>query len=1343
MNATKTPHPPSKLARAAGFAFAAVSVGSLASLAILAGCVEHAKWTPSFEDPGEDRFRMEIDGALVDVMNRAPEDALAASAGCLSCHENVDEPHPQTVHLSCVDCHGGNGEAVTIEEGHPKPSHPELWPSSANPEILFNLINTENLEWIRFVNPGDLRVVPQTCGRCHVDESLHVAKSVMTTATHFWGVAPYANGILPNKHSILGESYSPQGIAQAVFTVPEPNAEQAARGVIPFAVPLPHFEVGQTGNIFRVFEKGSRLGGAALGLAGLPVPLIGLPDKLEDPGRPNNRLSDRGLGTLNRVDLPLLNIFKTRLNDPFLSFFGTNDQPGDYRSSGCTACHVVYANDRNPIHSGPYAKFGNRGKGPVDTDPWGNPVKPDPALVLDDNGQPKPLESGHPLQHKFTRAIPSSQCMTCHMHQPNAFVNSYYGYTMWAYDTDGEPMWPEEQRYPTNHEWWKSIMHNPEGAAVLGKWNDREFLADVANLNPELKHTQFADYHGHGWIFRSVFKKDRKGNFLDSEGNIVPYDEPTKFDGAIPELGSDPTAQEIKDGAFAPKKGKPVHLKDIHAERGMHCVDCHFEQDVHGDGKLYAEFQAAIEITCQDCHGSIADALDHPEVEEGLPTDGKTSGPATGFRRHPDTGELIPPETEPDNRNDLFQGTTPWNEERFYWDEEDGENVLKQRSMLYPELEWTVVQVVDTVTPGHSRYNERSRRAKEIRNREGHRAHGDGKVDCYTCHTSWITSCFGCHLPQKANWKTPTNHFEPKELRNYSSYNPQVVHDSEFLLGISGNAKGNRIATVRSSSALVISSEDAQRRRIYGQVPTIAANGMSSQLFNTYFPHTVRATETRECEDCHVSDENDNNAWLAQTYLLGTSYVGLMGHNVFVGEGDEGFVAVRVTEWEEPQAVLGSHLHKMAYPDYYEDFVEGGRIFKKSEHHGGVDIRSLQLRGEYLYTASGEGGFRVYDVANVNNKDFSEKLVTAPFSPFGQDTHISTEFATCVALPTNNHISMSREWRPGNFEQPYYYKSDEPQNMHEVYRYSYVSDLYEGLIVVDTDMLTDFDPQNNFIERKATFNPDGILNGAVYLTLAGTTAYVCCDRGIVLVDLDDPLAPRVIGEIGAPEVVKPTSIDVQFRYAFVTDAEGMKVIDVTLPEKVKAVPGATVRIADARHVNVAKTYAYVSAGAAGLFIIDVERPEKPGKPEPFNAGGTINDLNMTRVAMTNDTVFAYLADGENGMRVVKLIAPNDGGRSAYGFSPKPVPELIGTYPTDGPALAISEALDRDRAVDESGNQMAAFGRIGGRPMNLKEMQRLYLDEEGQLYTLSNEPEEGGPQGPGGSAGGGVSSPGGR
>ena len=37
-------------------------------------------------------------------------------------------------------------------------------------------------------------------------------------------------------------------------------------------------------------------------------------------------------------------------------------------------------------------------------------------------------------------------------------------------------------------------------------------------FNAQLKQTQFADFHGHGWLFRAVFKRDRKGNLLDAHG---------------------------------------------------------------------------------------------------------------------------------------------------------------------------------------------------------------------------------------------------------------------------------------------------------------------------------------------------------------------------------------------------------------------------------------------------------------------------------------------------------------------------------------------------------------------------------------------------------------------------------------------------------------------------------------------------------------------------------------------------------------------------------------------------------------------------------------------------------
>lgn len=1275
--------------------FLPFAIAVVAAAAILfAGCASEKTWTPFSTPPAG---HVAVGGEYVNVAMQSHAAAMERSAGCIGCHEGAGDPHfaaGQTPgehgpFLACQDCHGGDGLAVTKEQAHPKPRYPGRWSrdgvlSAANPERSYTLLNDESPEWIRFVNPGDLRAAPQACGGCHEDIVLRVSKSLMTTAAHFWGVASYANGVLPNKRSILGESYSPEGIPQRINTVADPpmsGQEMLDQSVAPFLVPLPRFEVTQMGNIYRVFEKGSRL----------PNPLIGIPDKLEEPGRPNNRLSDRGLGTLLRIDFPLLNIHKTRLNDPHLSFMGTNDQPGDFRSSGCTGCHVVYANDRDPIHAGPFAHHGNRG--------WTSPHNPDPTI---------PKETpGHPIEHRFTSGIPSSQCMVCHMHQPNAFLNSYYGYTMWTYETDGDTpgpdgraLWPEKQKNLSHEEFVAAILKNPEEAAARGNWIEPEFLANSSDLNARARHTQFADYHGHGWMFRAVFKMDREGNLLDKDGAVVPYDDPGKFSRVAPLAGRTPPSDHHAER-------KAVHLRDIHAERGMHCVDCHFERDVHGTGLLHYEYQAAVEITCQDCHGTVDGYADLASPPTG-PASADGGGAPLGGRRVP-------------------VGSRP---RRFEWKE----GKLIQRSMVEAGREWIVPQVKDSIDPDGPGFNAKASYAKTIR-RDGTTwgavgegcdlAHGQDKMECYSCHTSWITSCFGCHLPQRGNIKADMKHFEGDTLRNLATYNPQVARDSEFMLGIAGDVKGNRIAPVRSSSAVLISSEDALRRLLYIQQPTISAPGFSSQSFNTHFPHTVRTTETRTCDDCHLTSAGDNNAWLAQTFLLGTNAVGFMGHFAYVAQGGEGFSAVKVTEWEEPQAVIGSPLHRMAWPRFYGEHEARGRELKDSHHHGGIDIRSLQLRGEYLYTASGRGGFRVYDVANVANKDFSETLVTSPVSPLGQDTHVPTRDATAVALAFNNPISHSRRYRPENREtRPKAAEEWDPEwgNMHPLYRFAYITDRYEGLILVDVDCLTDGDPENNFLSRAITFNPDGVLDGAVNLTVAGETVYVCCDRGLVAVSVADPRNPRVIGTLGVPAVNSPTSVTVQFRYAFVTDAEGLKVVDVgTEGAPFREGVVASVPIGGARDVYVAKTYAYVASAEEGLVIVDVTRTREPRRYLSWNDGGSLRDLHQVKVATAYDSLFAYLADGEGGLKVVQLVSPDDGlPRSPYGFSPRPSPRTVATWSGHGPVYAISKALDRDRAVDESGHQLAVFGRIGGRPMNLEERARFY-ERDGRPYQVNREP----------------------
>ncbi len=140
--------------------------------------------------------------------------------------------------------------------------------------------------------------------------------------------------------------------------------------------------------------------------------------------------------------------------------------------------------------------------------------------------------------------------------------------------------------------------------------------------------------------------------------------------------------------------------------------------------------------------------------------------------------------------------------------------------------------------------------------------------------------------------------------------------------------------------------------------------------------------------------------------------------------------------------------------------------------------------------------------------------------------------------------------------------------------------------------------------------------------------------------------------IGDEFLHKPVAVQVQFRYAFVCDEEGVKVLDITD----LAQPAAASRACRWRrphNIYLARTYAYVAGGKAGLIILDIENPEQPRIDQIYNADGCINDLHDVKLGITYASEFAYLADGKNGLRVVQLTSPETPGN--YGFSPRPTP----------------------------------------------------------------------------------------
>ena len=188
--------------------------------------------------------------------------------------------------------------------------------------------------------------------------------------------------------------------------------------------------------------------------------------------------------------------------------------------------------------------------------------------------------------------------------------------------------------------------------------------------------------------------------------------------------------------------------------------------------------------------------------------------------------------------------------------------------------------------------------------------------------------------------------------------------------------------------------------------------------------------------------------------------------------------------------------------------------------HNRLEIRHFDLAPQHIDAGAGgvhgdpelgafdDGGqigrldFEVFDVANIDQKGFSERMVSAPVSPLGQRTRVQTKYATAVALPSTLALDPARTRLPENEEQP----------IDLFYAFVYVSDREEGIVGSNVATLVDGNPDNNFLHRDVTFNPDGMLTGASYIVAAGHRLYVTTPRGLFVVDCTDPMHPHLAGQ---------------------------------------------------------------------------------------------------------------------------------------------------------------------------------------------------------------------------------------
>ena len=281
---------------------------------------------------------------------------IATAESCMSCHNGsahddyagggLENPHPfpGAASLKCTECHGGDPYSHNPDQAHVPPP-PEVGDEAFqenNAEAYFNRLTLTGLDrypdyevhgvtysaldYLQFVNPGDLRVAERgrSCGQCHMAHVECVTKSPLATETGIFSGAMYAIGVenaVPanrNRFEHTAADLAFRAVADADHVHDDADVGSVKR-LFEFPVHSVHGEVADD----QIFENPN--------YAAHLLPAGQLPD--------------------GRVvtDSPLAHLYHEQVaftcGDCHLGSAGANNRYGDFRSSGCTACHMRYSLD--------------------------------------------------------------------------------------------------------------------------------------------------------------------------------------------------------------------------------------------------------------------------------------------------------------------------------------------------------------------------------------------------------------------------------------------------------------------------------------------------------------------------------------------------------------------------------------------------------------------------------------------------------------------------------------------------------------------------------------------------------------------------------------------------------------------------------------------------------------------------------------------------------------------------------------------------------------------------------------------------------------------------------------
>ena len=304
-----------------------------------------------------------------------------------------------------------------------------------------------------------------------------------------------------------------------------------------------------------------------------------------------------------------------------------------------------------------------------------------------------------------------------------------------------------------------------------------------------------------------------------------------------------------------------MHMEsDIHFQKGMLCQDCHTSNDMHGDGFLTGANLGAVEVECQDCHGTTKK---YPwELPLGFGDEFNTTQATGNARGVTSTVAEYLKKGSVEEPRDGYLLTARGNP--LIHAVKDGTDIIMHLASG-KDIKLTPLKKLketEKLSP------------KGLLAMDSISSHTEN-LECYTCHAAWAPQCYGCHVKidysggkQNPDYLKASHDHDlhgrtggMKDMRKYL-VDGAVTETRSFMRyedpPLAQNGEGRISPTVPGcQTTITVIGKDGKallKNHIYKVKNAEGAGeeGQNAIDMSPIQPHTI-SKEGRTCESCHTT----------------------------------------------------------------------------------------------------------------------------------------------------------------------------------------------------------------------------------------------------------------------------------------------------------------------------------------------------------------------------------------------------------------------------------------------------------------------------------------------------------